>query len=249
MPEGVAVAGQVTAGGVHDDPDAPPPASQHAPKGWTWDRGSKSWKPRQRGPQVWQPGADSHPYPPTAPGGVAAAVMNQFGQQEQFPHDPPAGDPRDPAPSWMAEDAKEPAAAPLRLEDVPQAVKDDIAGLAGLVATPILAMLASVDPYCGGALKDAFGDVLDATLPVICRSERIVRYFTEDTADWLLWGKIALALGPVGKAVAEHHIFRTVQVSRDPATGQVTILRASRPDGQHLTPQVQPEYSPEQYAA
>lgn len=137
----------------------------------------------------------------------------------------------------------------MRFEDVPQAVKDDIAGLAGLVGTPILALAKSIDPFCGGAFADQFGDILDVTLPLICRSEKIVKYFTEDTADWLLWGKLALALAPVGKAIAEHHIFHTVEVRRDDQ-GNVVILRNVAGDsGQHLVPPVQPEYAPEAYAA
>jgi hypothetical protein len=136
----------------------------------------------------------------------------------------------------------------LKFDEVPQAVKDDMAGLAGLVATPILSILQTVDPYCGTVLAQNFGPVLDATLPIICRSEKIVAYFTTDQADWLLWGKLALALAPVAKAFADHHIFRTVQVVKDPNTGQVTIEYGKKKDpghGDHLQPQVPVQ----QYAA
>jgi hypothetical protein len=131
---------------------------------------------------------------------------------------------------------------------VPQQVKDDIAGLAGLVATPILSLLQAVDPYCGTILAQNFEPVVDATLPLICRSERIVNYFRDETAgDWLLWGKLAMALKPFAQAVVEHHILGRVQVIRDPQTGAVTIERRERGGepghGDHLTPHAQPAYA------
>jgi len=131
---------------------------------------------------------------------------------------------------------------------VPQQVKDDIAGLAGLVAAPILSLLQAVDPYCGTILASNLEPVVDAALPLICRSERIVRYFTQDTAgDWLLWGKLALALAPVGRAIVEHHVQGTVRVVRDEQTGAVTVERRQPgeqwADGDHLTPRPQPAFA------
>jgi hypothetical protein len=240
VPEGVATADGQVAQGVHDDPDSPPPASAEAPKGWAWQRKSRSWKPRERGPVLWHgegapeaPGADA-PAPDTS--GHGSAV--------------PGPEQHDPEPSWMrqdpaAGDGKKSTGGKLKFDDVPQAVKDDMAGLAGLVATPILSILQTVDPYCGTVLAQNFGPVLDATLPIICRSEKIVAYFTTDQADWLLWGKLALALAPVAKAFADHHIFRTVQVVKDPKTGQISIQHGKQQQGQgdHLAPAPQPEYS------
>jgi hypothetical protein len=236
MPEGVAAGGQVLAGGVHDDPDAPPPPGPDAPKGWTWDRGNRHWKPKIRGRDVWRP----EPEPDAAAG-------DDDGGGE--------GD-RDPAPSWLSDDAgstgggQAPAGRRrLSIEDVPRQVTDDMAGLAGLIGTPVLAVLGQVDPYCAGALRDSFGQVVDATLPLICRSERIVSYFREDTADWLLWGKLAMALAPVGRAIIDHHVTRTVTLIRDPATGQVSVLRgeaarAARAAGEDpLQPAQQAEYN------
>ena len=175
------------------------------------------------------------------------------------PSAPVAGPPEDPAPGWQSEggSGEAPGAGPgagddgdrTPFEDIPQQVKDDMAGFAGLVATPILALVRSVDPYCGGVLADNFGPILDRTLPIICRSEKIVKYFSEDRADWLLWGKLAMVLAPVGKAIADHHIFKTVRTVRDPVTGAVRIERRYPGDtdhGDHLTPPAQPEY---QYAA
>src|SRR6185437_6499065 len=98
---------------------------------------------------------------------------------------------------------------------VSQEVKNEVASLAGFVATPILVLAKQVDPYCGGALAEAFPDVLDLTLPLICRSSRIVKLVTEEAEGWVLAGKLAMVLAPLGKAVAEHHIFKTVEVVKD----------------------------------
>jgi hypothetical protein len=201
-----------------------------APFGWMQDPVTGERRPKKRpGRQAKSPPAES---PPDAPAGEPS---------------PPAGDP---APSWAGQDPAEGKSEKLTIAQVPQAVQDDIAGLGGLIATPILALAQQLDPYCGGALAASFGSVMDATLPIICRSEKIVRYFQEDTADWLLWGKLAMALAPVGKAIAEHHIFRTVQVVRDEKTGVVSVVRgrAGQPSG-NLQPPAQPEYDASQYAA
>lgn len=242
MPEGVATADGQVAQGVHDDPDSPPPASAEAPKGWAWRRGSRSWAPRQRGPVLWhgEPGVP----------GADASGPDAGGHREAAP----GPEQHDPEPSWMrpdggAGDSSKASGGKLKFDDVPQAVKDDMAGLAGLVATPVLALLQQADPYCGTILAQNFEPVLDATLPLICRSEKIVKYFTEDQADWLLWGKLAMALAPVAKAFADHHIFRTVEVVKDPKTGQVTIQPSKKKQGRadHLTPPVPAQQ--QQYAA
>lgn len=247
MPEGVAVAGgRVVSGAVHDNPEIPPAPGPEAPKGWTWNRNDRVWQPKQRGPVIWVPAGES-PAPESGGG------YPWFHGDQQRLEEPPAPETlgRDPAPGWMsAEQPQGKHARRLTIDQVPQQVQDDISGLAGLVGTPILAVLRSIDPYCGGALADAYADVLDATLPLICRSERIVKYFSEDTADWLLWGKLAIALGPVGKAIAEHHIFRTVEVIRDEKTGVVSIIRTNAGGrdnlAQNLTP---PAADPDLYAA
>ena len=246
MPEDVVTADGQVAPGVHDDPDSPPPPSAQAPKGWAWQRKSRSWAPRQRGPLLWH--GDTAAQDPGA--GGPAPDTGGHGDEAPGPQQ------QDPDPGWMREDAtaagsssSKTAAGPgLKFSEVPQQVKDDMAGLAGLIGTPILAMLKSIDPYCGTVLAENFEPVVDATLPLICRSQKIVAYFTGDKADWLLWGKLAMALAPVGRAIAEHHIFGTVQVVRDENTGVVTILRGAPDDGHgnHLQP---PAADAAQYAA
>jgi len=231
VPEGVAAAGRVTGEGVHDDPDSPPPPGPDATKGWAWNRKSRSWAPRQRGPVLWEPEpvTQARAARDAADEARAGQIADDLNRDAQ----------RDPDPSYLTGDSQGTGGGRVKFEDVPQQVKDDIAGLAGLVGTPVLAVLRSMDPYCGTVLAENFGPVVDATLPLICRSSKIVRYFTEDKADWLLWGKLAMALAPVARAVAEHHIFKTVEVVKDPKTGQVTIARGKQQgEHDHLQPKV-----------
>ena len=258
MPAGVLTDQGVA--GVHDDPDSPPPADANtAPHGWVWNRASGSWRPAKRAPK---PGTrrESILNAAAASSGSGDRSEPAAGPVNAAPHSPTD---QDPAPGWQG-DGQAAGEAPLggdsvgslprtasgklRFDDVPQQVKDDIAGLAGLVATPILSLLQSLDPYCGTALAQNLEPVVDAALPLICRSERIVRYFAEDQADWLLWGKLAMALKPVAQAIAEHHIFRTVRVVRDEQTGAVSFERRAAGEdwsgpGDHLTPHAQPAYA------
>lgn len=234
MPEGLLTAGGIAAG-VHDDPDRPPEPSAEAPRGWTMDRRSKTWKPRQRGPVLFRGDAGSAP-DGDGPGDTDAGARAEGGNQ------------RDPDPAWLRDDT-EPGKADdgkIAFADVPKEVKDDIAGLAGLVGTPILAMLQQIDPYCGTILAQSYEGIIDATLPLICRSKKIVKYFSaEDQTDWLLWGKLALALKPFAQAVIQHHVLKTVQLVED-AEGQIYPVKVSRGQTEHgdgLTPQPQPEYS------
>jgi hypothetical protein len=137
----------------------------------------------------------------------------------------------------------------VNFSEVPEQVKADAASFAALVGAPVLALARTVDPYCGAVLADNFAEILDASLPIICRSERVVRFFTAEDSDWLLWLKLAMALGPVAQAVAAHHVFHAVSVVRDPESGAVSIVRGKQDDqggGDHLTP---PVVSPDAYAA
>lgn len=240
MPEGVAVGtGPVTGGAVYDDPDRAPEPSAEAPRGYTWNRSERRWQPKIRGKVLWVDG-----------GAVAGGDDPASARAGDRPGpDATADDDRDPAPAWARDDAgagKPAGDGRLKFEDVPKQVTDDIAGLMGLVATPILAVLQQADPYCGTALAQAFEPAVDATLPLICRSERIVKYFSEDQADWLLWGKLAIALAPVGRALAEHHLFRRVETVVD-EHGRRGWRRVPAGGGaDHLQPQAAPEYN---YAA
>lgn len=261
MAEGVAVGGQVAAG-VYDDPDSPPPPDpQKAPKGWTWRRSSSSWQPAQRRAR----GRGAPAFDAAAAG--TDNVSRETGAAAAAQRGPAAAavTDEDPAPAWARDrDGAGPAVsrettpgpaplAPGRIawEDVPAEVKDDATGLVGLVAIPVLSLLSAIDPYCGGILTDNLDPIVAAALPLMLRSSKTVAYFTDEANDWLLWGKLAVALKPVGQAIVEHHVFRRVRVVRDEQTGVRTIehWNPAAAAGDPQQPHPQPEAEPYPYAA
>ena len=239
MPEGLLTADGTMTAGVDDDPDHEPPASAEAPKGWAWQRKDRAWAPRQRGPVKWTAEASTEESRPgQEPDHGPAVIHGDTGPGQS-----------DPEPSWLRDDQRpdDKPGGKLSFGDVSQQVKDDIAGFAGLVGAPLLAMLQQADPYCGTILAQSFENIVDATLPLICRSSKIVKYFSDDKSDWLLWGKLALALKPFAQAVIHHHILGDVEVVRD-AQGQVHVMPRARQEGRgdHLQPPAADEYN---YAA
>lgn len=238
MAEGLLAPGGTIGSGIHDDPDSPPAPAAEAPRGYTWNRKSRAWAPRQRGPVLFREDAS----------GPAATQAEAHGTSGAT-----AGpDARDPEPGWMRDDDAQPdgkRGGKLSYSDVPAAVKGDIAGMMGLVGTPVLAMLQSADPYCGGALAQSFEGIVDATLPLMCRSQKIVDYFSGDKSDWLLWGKLAMALAPVGRAIVEHHVTHTVALVKNPKTGAVQVVRQAPGGPGQGDPLVPPQPDPASYPA
>src|SRR5580658_5799194 len=161
MPEGLLTADGAVAGAVHDDRDHAPEPSASAPRGWCWDRTGSAWKPRQRGPVLWK-GGDGAGTEAGSDGPADPDADTRAG----------AGDQRDPDPGWLRDEAgqDDKGDGKLKFADVPKQVKDDIAGFAGLIGTPILAMLQTADPFCGAILAQSFEGIVDAPLPLICRS-------------------------------------------------------------------------------
>ncbi len=186
--------------GVHDDPDNPPAPGRDAPKGWAWDRKGRRWQPRQRGPVLWTGDGQQDD--------EAAAPSPDGGSQQ-----------RDPAPAWQQHDA--PDARPKHDPGkVPGHVKDDLRGVIGLFGMFVLPRVEAADPHCGGALVDNYEAIAERLVPLLCRSERVVKFLTADSGGMMDWIGLAMALAPVGRAVAEHHVFRTVEVVRDEETGR-----------------------------
>lgn len=213
MGEGFTSGGTI-AHGVHDDPESPPAAGPDAPRGWVWQRKEHRWSPRQRGPVLWSAGDGSD----SAPAEAAAADGPRAGDRPQ----------RDPDPSWMRDDGKkqqEQQEAKKRFDpkSVPAGVRDDIGGALGLAATVLLPPIERADPHCGGAIGDNFDRIIEKAIPLICRSERIVNWMQAEGGGFMDWLGLAIALGPVAKAVAEHHIVKTVEVveEKDKETGEV----------------------------
>ena len=213
---------------------AQPAVDPDAPYGWTVDkdgtrRPKKTAGRPRKSPPPDEPARDPRPGP-AEPAPPAAAAEEH-----------------DPEPAW-AQDGQPGKHRRQSIQDVPRETVDDMAGLAGLVGTPVLAILQQADPYCGTILAQNYEPIIDAVLPLLCRSKKITDYFAGDKSDWLLWGKLAMALAPVGRAILEHHVIRSVEVVRDPATGAAQVVRRQPgPEhGDHLVPPMPPSF---QYAA
>ena len=128
----------------------------------------------------------------------------------------------DPDPAHLKASAPRVKRAPPK---VTKAVKDDIAASCGMVGMLLLPPIAARDPYCGGALTDNFQAITDAVVPLLCRSATVVGFFTDTTGDFMLWFKLAMALAPVGLAVGEHHVLKTVEIQQDKETGEVFAVK------------------------
>jgi len=163
-----------------------------------WDRPRKTWRPRKA----------------AAKGGWTSRLM---GETPARPADPPhdmsaferdvRGD--DPAPSYANRPTPKIPKPPVKIT---AKTKADMTAAVGMVGMIILPPLAAKDPYCGGALTDNFQAIADALVPLLCRSQAVVSFFTEEASDWMLWFKLAIALAPVVVAVGQHHILKTVKV-------------------------------------
>jgi len=222
--EGVAVAGKVISGGVHDDPDVAPPPSAEAPKGWTWARGSKAWVPKVRGPVVWQPDA------PAAP----ARGLLERGPWAKKPQEPPADpeppaddDTRDPDPAWMGDDGgSRSETRPIETFKLDPESKADIKALIALAYTVPGETLPLVDPYCFGPLAqpETATGIIDAISDIVYGSPRVAAW-AASAAGLMPWIKLGIALKPVFINVLHHHITRSVEVEVDRDAREMTVTR------------------------
>jgi hypothetical protein len=204
---------------------AAPPVDPEAPYGWTVDKDGNRRPKKTAGRPRKSPAATPADGPAAA---AAAAEPGEQGVPERH----------DPDPAWVQDGKPGKRKRRQSIEDVPKETVDDMAGLAGLVGAPVLAIVQQLDPYTGSVLAQNYEPIVDSVLPLLCRSKKITDYFTGDKSDWLLWGKLAMALAPVGRAFIEVHVIRSVHVVRDPATGAVQVVRGQQaPEhGDHLVP-------------
>lgn len=195
MAEGVIDDGQVVDVGVADRgrPPEPPPDPERAPHGWTLDRKTREWRPKKRAGRSRKP-AEEH----------------------QAEDAPPAEDgwqaERDPEPARLSEKQR---SAPKEREQrtVPTTVKDDLMGALGLIGAIVLPPVMRADPHCGGALADNWERIAEATVPLLCRSNAVVEWMTSASGlrDWI---GLAIALSPVGKAILQHHVTKSVHLEQ-----------------------------------
>ena len=93
-------------------------------------------------------------------------------------------------------------------------MSEDLAAAMGLVGMVLLPFGEKLDPYCGAALTGSWERVSEACVPLLMRSERVVKFMT--TAGGLGdWVGLAIALKPLGEAIVKHHITKTVQIVQD----------------------------------
>lgn len=160
------------------------------PDDWVFDRQAREWRePKRPGPK------------PAAP--------------DPEPGEPPAGwqADRDPDPAHLAADDHAGHDHDFRPPgEVDDETRDDIAGLLGLIAVPVGAVAEARDPYCGAIFAQQLPAIVDAAVPIVCRSERVMKWMTAGTGGLMDWVGLAMALAPVGRAVAEHHVLKTIQI-------------------------------------
>ncbi|MDA8316531.1 MAG: hypothetical protein M0010_15380 [Actinomycetota bacterium] len=189
MTEGVSeLAGDVVDVGEADKgrPPRPPDDPVVAPKGWTYDSKSKTWRPALRAVRR------------SEEEGEGAAVGTEPGRSTVERPDP------DPARFAGRDGSGAGGARELSAED-----KEEIKSLLGLAGLVVFTPIARADPHCGGALVEASTEIFEKLVPIIAKSDRVSRWMTVagGFGDWI---GLAVALKPVAMAVVEHHIFKTV---------------------------------------
>ena len=199
-----------------DKKTPPPDDAVKAPHGWMWDRPGKAWRPRKAPAKGgWARTRTQRPEP------VERQTDHDMGPFERDI----AGD--DPAPSYASRPAPKIKRDPPK---VTAATKKDMTAAVGMVGMLVLPPVVKADPYCGGALTDNFQAIAEALVPLLCKSERVVSFFTEEASDWMLWWKLAVALAPVAMAVGQHHLLKTVEIKTDEETGDVYAVSTEPAD-------------------
>lgn len=198
-----------------DKANPPPDDPVKAPHGWMWDRSAKKYRPRKS----------------AARGGWTSrrAEAPQRHDDDDIDMGPferdVAGD--DPPPAYAN-------VRPQKIRKTPPRVtaktKADLTASVGLVGMLVLPPIVAKDPYCGGVLTENFQKIAEALVPLLCRSERVVSFFTEEASDWMLWFKLAMALTPVAVAVGRHHILKTHEIQEDKETGDLYVVSTAPAD-------------------
>jgi hypothetical protein len=193
MAEGVKEAGTDGIVGAAAADVEPDPDPVNAPYGYTRDKKTPGgWRPKKR------PGRGGRPKP-------ASDSYEHAGSDDERDH--PFADGPDPDPGWAAGSArKEPYKATAD-------ERNDVAALLALAYSVPADFLLQVDPYCFGELNANLEGIIDATVPIICRSERVVKYVT-GSSGLILYIKLAAAFRPFLVAAWKHHVLHSVVLER-----------------------------------
>lgn len=190
MPEGVMDGGRVADSG-HESSGSGRRRPDGVPEGFVYDRKAREWRmPRKPGPKA-----------------------DRDDGRDEFIAGGGWGADRDPDPAHLAGgddhtrggDDSEP-------REIPADVRDNVAGLLALLALPIGSVAERRDPYCGAIFAQQLPDIVEAAVPIVCRSETVLRWMTASTGGLMDWIGLAAALAPVGRAFAEHHVLKIVQI-------------------------------------
>lgn len=194
MAEGISDGGQRADAGHESGRPSGRRRPDDVPAGHVWDRQAKTWRePRKPGPR-------------NAAGGDGEAD-NGEDRDGGWRAD------RDPGAAHLSGGAPEPEAPGRK---VSQEDRDDVAGLLALLAIPVGALAELRDPYCGAVFADSMPRIVSAATPIVCRSDKVMRWLTAGSGGLMDWIGLARALAPVAGAVVHHHVLRDVQlVSED----------------------------------
>lgn len=216
--EGIAVAGGAVLDAVMDDPDVEPaPHPVKAPKGWTWDRKTRNWRPKVRGPvlaRLYGGHDDGRADGGPDPGGAASDGAGPEAEGGETDHDQ-----GDPAPGWQSD------TNPIVTFELDEEAKAEIHALIALAYLPFGQTLPLVDPYCFGPLgeDETSSDIIGAVSDIVCGSPRVAKWVAS-AAGLRPWIKLGYALKPVAVNAWRHHVTKSidVDVDRDAKTFTVT---------------------------
>lgn len=204
MAEGFVTASGASGAAVHDNREHEPAPSAEAPRGWTWNRAARSWRPKVRGVVLWHD--DGAPA--------------DDGDDESSPQVTGAfsGSTPDPEPGWMSDPAPQAEKHAVSASD-----RADIKALIALAYLPLSEGLSTLDPFCFGVLterKTATG-VIDAVADIVAASPRVSQWALSATG-LSPWIKLAVALRPVASNFVAHHVTRRVEVEKE-EDGTITV--------------------------
>jgi hypothetical protein len=206
MAEGFVSADGTAGIAVHDNREIEPAPSAEAPRGWTWNRQARSWKPKVRGRILWFEGNTGSP---------PDAVRDDMQDTDGF-----TGSTPDPGPSWMDEPA--PPAVDKFQPDPRQ--RADIKALIALLYTVPAETLPLADPYCFAPLqeRDTATGVIDAVADIVSASPTVAKWAVS-ASGLMPWVKLAIALKPIAVNVLHHHITHSVEVEVDREKREMTV--------------------------
>jgi hypothetical protein len=118
--------------------------------------------------------------------------------------------------------------APAPDIDVTPAVLNDMAGKLGLLVAPLLFTWSMADPDdCAQVASDNIENIVDKMVPLLARSQAVVRFMTID-AGWFALIALVQAVQPVAVAVYQNHLTKEARQYRSPEAKQQRAAQAAQ---------------------